>query len=263
VSPSTTEVGDPIQRHSGAEMPFSASGDAMLVLVVGGTRGTGLLAVHLLQQQGYGVRVLARDPRGVKAHTGPSIEIVQGDVTKAETLVPAVQGVRAILYTAGVRSGHWAGEDRIKHTDFEGVTHTLSAARTAGSVERFVYMTSIGGVAPSFSATLLNLVKRNVLKWRRRAEDAIRVSGMNYSVVRAGFLVNAPGGGRSVQISQGDLPLGPRYRIARADVAEVLVEALYHGGASHATFEVVWGDGPRRQGVAEMLSRLRPDSTTA
>src|SRR5262245_43813216 len=235
----------------------------MLVLVVGGTRGTGLLAVHLLQQQGHGVRVLARDPRGVEAHTRPSLEIVQGDVTKPETLVPALQGVRAVLYTAGVRSGHWVGEDRIKRTDFAGVTHTLSAAGAAGSVERFVYMTSIGGVAPSLSATLLNLVKRNVLQWRRRAEDAIRASGMNYSIVRAGFLVNTPGGRRAVQISQGDLPLRPRYRIARADVAEVLVETLDHDGASHATFEVVWGDGPRRHEVAAMLSRLRPDPKAA
>ncbi len=235
----------------------------MRVLVVGGTRGTGLLAVHLLEQQGREVRVLARDPRRVRARTGPSMEIVQGDVTKPDTLVKALQGVRAVVYTAGVRSGHWAGEDRIKHTDFEGITHTVSAARAAGSVERFVYMTSIGGVAPSLSATLLNLAKGNVLRWRRRAEDAIRASGMNYTVVRAGFLVNAPGGRRAVQISQGNLPLMPRYRIARADVAEVLVESLHHDGASRATFEVVWGDGPRRHGVAELLSRLRPDSTTA
>ena len=235
----------------------------MRVLVVGGTRGTGLLAVHLLEQQGHDVRVLARDPRGLGAPRGPSLEVVQGDVTKPDTLVRALQGVRAVLYTAGVRSGQLAGEGRIRRVDFEGVTHTLSAARAAGSVERFVYMTSIGGVVPSLSATLLNLAKRNVLRWRRRAEEAIRASGMNYTVVRAGFLVNAPGGRRALQISQGNLQLQPRYRIARADVAAVLVETLHQDGASHATFEVIWGDGPRREGVAEMLRRLQPDPEMA
>jgi hypothetical protein len=82
---------------------------------------------------------------------------------------------------------------------------------------------------------------------------------LDYSIVRAGFLTNARGGRRALEISQGDLRLVLRYRIARADVAEVLVEALHHDGPARTTFEVVWGKGPRRGRIGEMLVKLRPD----
>ena len=39
------------------------------VLVIGGTRGAGLLIARLLHQRGYQVRVLARNPAG--SRTGP------------------------------------------------------------------------------------------------------------------------------------------------------------------------------------------------
>ena len=39
--------------------PLSEGGP---ILVIGGTRGTGLLIAHLLTQQGAAVRVLARNP---------------------------------------------------------------------------------------------------------------------------------------------------------------------------------------------------------
>lgn len=236
--------------------------DSGPVLVVGGTRGTGLLAVRLLRERGVQVRVVARNPSGLGTRTGAGVEIVHGDVTVVETLVPAVHGMTGIIYTAGVRSGYVANEERVKRTDFEGVVHTLAAARDAGSVRRLVYMTSIGGVSPSLPATLLNTFKGNVLKWRRRAEDAIRASGIAYSVVRAGFLLNARGGLRAVRVSQGNLPLALRYRIARADVAEILVETLFCERASHATFEATWGPGPRSDIVA-ILNQLRPDPATA
>ncbi|HUF25528.1 MAG TPA: NAD(P)H-binding protein [Gemmatimonadaceae bacterium] len=232
----------------------------MPVLVVGGTRGTGLLAVRLLEGRGVAVRVLARNPIAVAARTRRDMDIVRGDVTEPDTLVPAVRGASAVIYTAGTRSGHLAGEERIRSTDFEGVVHTLAAACESGSVRRLIYMTSIGGVVPSLPATLLNVLKGNVLTWRRRAEAAIRASGLDYTIVRAGFLSNARGGRRAIQVSQGDLPLALRYRIARADVAEVFVEALHHEHASRATFEAVWGKGPRVVTIGATLSRLRPDA---
>jgi uncharacterized protein YbjT (DUF2867 family) len=164
------------------------------------------------------------------------------------------------VYTAGVRSGRLASERLIKEIDYDGVVNTLSAARLANLDGRFLYMTSIGGgVSRSLPATLLNLVKGNVLAWRRRAEDKIRASGLDYTIVRAGFLSNAPGGRRALSITQGDLPLRFRYRISRADVAEVCVAALRHRRASRAAFEMVWGRGPRREAIDDLLSALKPD----
>ena len=82
-------------------------------------------------------------------------------------------------------------------------------------------------------------MKGNTLVWRRRAEDAIRRSGLDYTVVQTGMLVNRPAGQHRLQITQAPLPQSVRHRIARADVAQVFVAALEHPQASRATFEVV------------------------
>ncbi|MPY88957.1 MAG: NAD(P)H-binding protein [Luteitalea sp.] len=229
------------------------------VLVVGGTRGTGLLITRLLLQRGYRVRVLARDPARAASRLDSAVDVIAGDITKPDTLVPAVQGTSHIIFTAGVHSGRIARERLVKITDYQGVLNTLMAARDAGLGGRFLYMNSIGVTTPSMTARLLNFLKRNTLVWRRHVEDEIRASGLDYTIIRVGFLLNRPSGQRTVDVSQGALPLAPRYRIARADVAEAFVEALPHPRASRATFEVIWGKGHRHQDWSVLLGRLKPD----
>jgi uncharacterized protein YbjT (DUF2867 family) len=210
------------------------------ILIVGGTRGTGLLMVRLLEQRPALVQALARDPARARVALGPGVEVFEGDITKRETLPPAIQGVTHIIFTAGCRSGHPASESRIKATEFEGVLNTLAAVRLARCAGRFMYMTSSGVASHSLLSVGLNLYKGNTLAWRRRAEDAIRGSGLDYTIIRTGMLVNSPSGRRAIRLTQQALPLSIRYRIARADVAEVFVAAMEHPRASRATFEVVW-----------------------
>ena len=145
-------------------------------------------------------------------------------------------------------------------TEYEGVRNTLASARRAGFRGRFLYMTSIGIARRSLSAAFLNLVKGNTLRWRRRAEDDIRASGVDYTIIRAGFLLNRPVGKRAIEVSQEAHPLSPRYRIARADVAAAFVEALKRPNTSRTTFEVVWGQGPRRETWDLLLGRLKQDA---
>ncbi|HKU97110.1 MAG TPA: SDR family oxidoreductase [Vineibacter sp.] len=230
------------------------------VLVIGGTRGTGLLIARLLHARGHGVRVLARDPVRAVRDLGPAFDVVAGDLTKPDTLPKAVQGADHIVFTAGAPSGRYAPERLVRQTDYQGVVDTLAAARAANFRGRFLYLNSIGIATPSLAATLINLLKRNTLVWRRRVEDDIRASGIDYTIIRVGFLLDRPGDQRAVIVSQGALPLAPRHRIARADVASAFVEALHHPSASRATFEIVWGTGPRRESWDSLLDRLKPDA---
>jgi uncharacterized protein YbjT (DUF2867 family) len=230
------------------------------VLVIGGTRGTGFLIARLLLQRGYGVRVLAREPARAAPLLGPTVDVVTGDLTKPETLPHAVRGTSHIVFTAGVHSGRYAPERLVRATDYQGVLETLAAARSTGFAGRFLYLNSIGVTTPSLAATLMNLLKRNTLVWRRRVEDEIRASGLDYTIIRVGFLINGPPGQRAIMVGQGALPLAPRHRIARADAAEAFVEALQHPKASRTTFEIVSGKGPR-EGWSALFSRLRPDTS--
>lgn len=231
------------------------------ILLVGGTRGTGLLIAKRLQEAGHRVRALARNPAHAAACLGSAVEVIAGDITKANTLPPAVHGADHVIFTAGVRSGRPARQQLVRATEYQGVLNTLAAARRADFGGRFLYMTSIGVARASLGATLLNLVKRNTLVWRRRAEDEIRRSGLPYTIVRAGFLTNATAGTRGIEVSQRDYPLALKYRIARADVAEVFVQALAHPSTQKATFEVVWGKARRREAWDVLFGGLKPDAS--
>ena len=230
------------------------------ILVIGGTRGTGLLIARLLEQQGRPVRVLARQPEVAMAALGSRIEVVYGDITRGETLPPAVTGTSHIILTAGCRSGHPASEHRIRATEYEGVVNTIASASGAGFSGRFMYMTASGVATHSLAATCLNLYKGNTLRWRRLAEDVIRTSGLDYTIVRTGMLRNSAGGRRAVAVTQDALPLSIRYRIARADVAQAFVAALEHPRAAKTTFEIVWSGGGPPAPWSVLLERLQPDT---
>ena len=227
------------------------------VLIIGGTRGTGLLIAHLLRRQ-EAVRVLARSPARAAVSLGPDIEVTEGDVTKEHTLAAAVDGASHIVFTAGCRSGHPVGESEVRATEYQGVVNTIKVARQVGFAGRFLYMTSSGIGTRSFWTVALNIYKGNTLVWRQRAEDDIRASGLAYTIIRTGMLTNQPGGIRAIEVTQRLLPLSLRYRIGRADVADAFATALHHARTMRTTFEIVWGPGTR-QGLGEQFDRLVAD----
>ena len=230
------------------------------ILIIGGTRGTGLLIARLLDTRGSSVRVMARAPAAARVALGSRVDVVPGDITRPETLPPALDGAAHIIFTAGCRSGHPASEARIKATEYEGVLNTLESAARRGFPGRFMYMTASGVRTRSWAGAFLNLYKGNTLVWRLRAETAIREAGFDYTIVRTGMLVNAAAGTRAVRLTQKPLPLSIRDRIARADVAEAFVAALEHSKASRATFEIIWTRGDRRQSWPEMMAAIKPDA---
>jgi uncharacterized protein YbjT (DUF2867 family) len=210
------------------------------VLVIGATQGTGRHVVDRLLRDGWRVRVLARDPARAAAVFGDAVEITRGDLTALETLLPAMDGVSHVVLTAGVTKRP-APERLVKATEFDGTLNVLGSARSAGLRGRLLYMSAIGTTRWSPLAFLLNLIKGNTLKWRRRAEEELRASGLEYTIVHAGVLNDRPAGERPIVVTQRRLPLSPRYRISREDAAEVLVRALGDPRTRNATLDVVWG----------------------
>lgn len=73
------------------------------VLVTGGAGSVGRLVTQLLLKQDYRVRVFDlpnMDYSGLEGKEG--IEIVRGDITKADSVEPAVQGVSAVIHLAAL-----------------------------------------------------------------------------------------------------------------------------------------------------------------
>ena len=231
----------------------------MTVVVIGGTRGTGLLIAQRLQGAGVPVRILARNPASARARLGPAFDIVEGDITQAHTIPRVLEGAQHVVFTAGCRSGRPTTERHVRDTEYGGVVNTLAAARQVRFHGRFLYMTASSVTTRSWATIALNFYKGNTLVWRERAEREIRASGFEYAIVRAGVLLNRPAGRHALLVTQQPLPLSFRNRIARADVAEIFVAALEHPRTARTTFEVVWRDGPPPASLTALLDHLHPD----
>jgi uncharacterized protein YbjT (DUF2867 family) len=229
------------------------------ILIIGGTRGTGQLIARRLADDGFHLRLLARNAERARALFDRSVEIVQGDVTDPGTLAPAIADMEHLIYTAGVTKRP-AAEAIIKATEFDGVLNTIAAAQAIGFSGRFMLMGAIGTTRSSLLSFLLDFIKGNTLQWRLRAERALRASGLEYTIIHAGILVDRPTGERPIEISQHHYPMRWRHRISRADAAEVFARALLHPNARNATFDAVWARDSRIPDLEEQLERLQPDA---
>ena len=77
-------------------------GGARQVLVTGGTGFVGSHLVERLLRNGYAVTCLVRDLRHLGWLEGMDVQLIQGDCTRPETLVDAVQGVSFVFHCAGL-----------------------------------------------------------------------------------------------------------------------------------------------------------------
>lgn len=226
------------------------------ILVIGATRGTGSEIVSRLLREGLAVRALARNPEHARQVLGPRVDIVSGDVTRRETLAPAIRGASHIIDTAGV-TRRPAPEKDIIAVEYEGVLNVLAAAKEVSFDGRFLYMTAIGVTRTSLESIAMNLIKGRTFVWRRRAEEVIRASGIDYTIIRCARLTNDPGGTRALDMSQRDYLMSLRYRISRADAAETFVQALLHPGTRRTTFDVVESSRPGPTDWDALFSRLQ------
>jgi uncharacterized protein YbjT (DUF2867 family) len=107
------------------------------ILVAGATGRVGRATVRHLLEAGYEVRALARSAGKGERLRSLGAGVFEGDVTKPETLAPALDGC------AGVFSALSAGTGReAKEVEYRGNVNLLRTAREAG-VRRFVYNSAL------------------------------------------------------------------------------------------------------------------------
>jgi len=192
----------------------------MEVLVTGGTGFVGRRLVPRLVSEGFSVRVLSR---GAEPRT-PHVEAIAGDVTELDSLRRAMQGVDAVVHLVAIivergdrtfsRVNHLGTENVIRamrDVDVRTVVHQ-SALGVGPGLERFPYLHS---------------------KWL--GEEAVRGSGLDYTIVRPG-VIHGPGAGFFKPIVWNlrwlpvfPLPAGGRTRfqpVSIDDVCTAIVSSL-------------------------------------
>lgn len=216
-----------------AEMPVSEPA-GKLVLVAGATGRTGNHVVSELLANGYRVRAFVRDDDEAREKLGADIDYAVGDVRQRETIDAALDGVTAIISVIG--AGREDPSNGPEFVDFGGTKNLVEAAADA-DLENFVMVSSAG---VTHEDHVLNKMFNNVLLWKFKGEEAVRNSGVAYTIIRPGGLNDKAGGENELLFEQGDNVSG---MIPRADVARVCVAALAYQEARNRTFELVGGDG--------------------
>lgn len=221
-----------------------------LVVVAGATGGTGRALVSNLQKQGYQVRAFVRDTAKARVVLGDGVEFARGDVREIDTVRAALRGATYVISSIGASRSDPANNPEA--VDFGGVRNLAIAAAEAG-VSQFVLVSSSG---VTHEDHVLNKMMDNVLIWKFRGEEALRASGVPYTIVRPGGLVNAAGGTEALVFSQGDTTAG---RINREDVALICIAALGNEAAVNKTFETFSSGEPGENDWAGKFSALTAD----
>jgi uncharacterized protein YbjT (DUF2867 family) len=107
------------------------------ILVVGSTGRVGGAAVRHLLAAGYDVRALLRSSGKGEHLSSLGAEPVIGDVTKPDTLAPAIEGCSGVFSALSSET-----EREAEEVEYRGNVNLLSAVRATG-VRRFIYNSAL------------------------------------------------------------------------------------------------------------------------
>ncbi len=233
----------------------TASGPVLLV--IGATGGTGVEVVEQALAKGYAVRALVRDEYKARALLGERVRYFVGNVRDPGTLTAAFRDARYVISALGSNSRR-DPENKPELIDYGGVKSLAEEATRAG-VEHYVLVSSMGVTDPDHA---LNKLLDNLMSWKLRGEDALRATGLNYTIVRPGGLNNNPGGSAGLRFLQGD-SRDVQGQVTRADLAAVCVAAVGRKDAFRKTFELINEGEPRPLDWGRIFEGLRPDPPAA
>ena len=230
--------------------------NADLILVAGATGGVGQLVVAKLIEKNISVRALTRNKNKANQMFDHRVEIVVGDVRNPKTLASATQDVTHIICCIGTTafpSSRWdftsffKPQNTPQEVDGKGTENLVVAAPK--NLKRFVFVSSCGVLRKdSFPFNILNAF--GVLDAKLQGEMAIKASGLPYTIIRSGRLIDGPytsydlntllraktDGKKAVVIGTGDTLNGQTSRI---DVANACVECLNYDSIVNKAFELI------------------------
>ena len=223
----------------------------MTVLVTGGTGFVGPKVVHALRAEERPVRVLARKPEKQNQLRAWGCELVQGDMTDADSLRRAVEGCEAVVHLVAVPP--FADPKATRRAMEQGTRDLVSAAKEAG-IGRFALMSALGT-----SEQTKDLAAYYHAKWDE--EQAVKESGIEHTIFRPSFIFGRDGGmlpaldPRRAMVA-GDPVVGTKrlQPIWVDDVAAYFAKSLSTPGAVNNTFEL---GGPDVVTFSELNDRIR------
>jgi len=213
----------------------------MRITIVGASGQIARLLHPILIKKGHSVRGIIRKPEQAEDLKSLGIEPVVADVEQLDDISEAVGETDAVLFAAGAGPG--SGAERKWTVDRDGAIKLIDAAKKNG-VNRYVMISAMGLDKPRG-----NEVFQVYQQAKAQADEALRKSGLDYTIVKPGRLTNKPGEGMvaiSKKLDRGEIP--------REDVAAVLAEVLETPETIGKEFDLLSGNQPIRQALEEFIN---------
>ena len=269
--------------------------DALRALVTGAGGRTGSLIFRKLLTDYKAIEPvgLVRSKKAIKTlkKAGANAEqIISCDVSDVPSLTAAMAGCETVvlctsavpkilplsivklLFKKVVLRSKEPGRPKFKfgpqgtpqEVDWLGAKNQIDAAKAAG-VSHFVVIGSMGGTQPD---NFLNGIGKradgsggDILLWKRKAERYLMASGLDYTIIHPGGLIDEPPAERQLDVDVDDKLLDRRSRqIPRSDVCRVACAAVAKReearGLSFDLVSLPVGEGTVTKHAAEVFARL-------
>lgn len=223
--------------------------DNKCILVLGGTGNYGKFIVNSLVAKNVPVRVVSRNAAKARRLLGDSPELVEGDITSADTMSRALEGVHGLVISISAMN---PGQiRRMKAIEQDAVIHVLKMAGQAG-VKRVVFI-SVYDIRQEVAKKL----RLESARIKKTVEDALAQSPFNWTVLGAppsmqlffamtrGSIMVVPGGGPKLLPS-----------VSPVDLGEIAAQAVLRDDLAGLRLRVPGPDPLNFPGAAQRLSKV-------
>lgn len=223
-----------------------------LILLTGASGYVGGRLLFALEQAGFHIRCIARNPDNLKPRVAETTEVVAGNVLEIDSLRPALAGIDIAYYLV-----HSMGASSdFEETDRKGAENFATAAKEAG-IQRIIYLGGLGDSSKELSTHLRS---------RHEVADIFRSSGVQVIEFQASVIIGS--GSLSFEMVRGlveRLPvmITPKWVFARAqpiaitDVISYLVAAATLQVECDQTYQIGGPDQISYEGLMKEYAKQR------
>jgi putative NADH-flavin reductase len=195
----------------------------MKLLVIGASRGIGFNVLQQALQAGHEVTAVVRDPKRLPIRH-ERLKVVKGDILEKNVIEGAVNGQDAVCVTIGIKP------TRKPVSVFSEGTKNVVEAMKKTSCKRLICVTGIGAGDSRnhggffYDKIIYRLLLKRIYEDKDRQEAIVRESGLDWVIVRPGFLTNGIHTGKYRILTELDgVKAG---KISRADVADFILREV-------------------------------------